>query len=220
MALGQNLKRKNPSQETKPNSKSNKKKTKSSTSKTVKTEPLEVSESIIENGQTTPELQEEKDTDIQPDNGIEEISEDRMQIVVFPVEGEEYAFDIGKVKEVVSTPQIAAVPHVADYIQGVANIRGNVMAIIDLRKKLGFEVSDDNHHLQYLMVINDEKYQIAFAVRQVPETMVINKSEISRHDSVMMKNVDEQKFLKGIIKRDNRMIMLLDILEMFEEIRQ
>lgn len=180
---------------------------------------MEVSETVAENGQSIPEVREEKDTDRQLENKVEELTEERMQIVVFPVEGEEYAFDIGKIKEVVSTPQIAAVPHVADYIQGVANIRGNVMAIIDLRRKLGFEVPDESHHLQYLMVINDEKYQIAFAVRQVPETMVINKSEISRHDSVMMKNADEQKFLKGIIKRDNRMIMLLDILEMFEDSR-
>ena len=49
--------------------------------------------------------------------------------------------------------------------------------------------------------------------------MVIDKNEISRHDSVMMKNVDEQKFLRGIIKKDSRMIMLLDIMEMFEESR-
>ncbi len=146
---------------------------------------------------------------------VTDLKAGQIQIVVFPVEEEEYAFDINMVKEVIGVPPIAPLPHVEKNILGVANVRGNVMAIIDLGQKLGFRDEAKPEQNTYIMVIKDDVFQIALSVSKVPETMVLNRSEISKPDGVMMKNAGDQKYLTGIIRKEKRMIMLLDVQEMF-----
>ena len=55
----------------------------------------------------------------------------RIQLIIFKLGREEYAMNIDQIKEVVLTPQVAKVPQTEDYIKGVANIRGNIIAILD-----------------------------------------------------------------------------------------
>ncbi len=209
MALGENLKNKKPA-----------KNQKAGTSTKTSEEDIINQETEVKSdaGSDQAEVLDQQGEEHIADESMISV-DDRKQLVIFPIDREEYAFDIDKVKEVVSTPPIAKVPHVENYILGVANIRGNVMAIVDLRQVLGMHTESDHSDLKYLMVINDDVYQIAMAVSKVPETLVIDEKEIGKPDGVMMKNTEDQRFLKGIIRRDKRMIMLLDIMEMFGEVR-
>ncbi len=59
----------------------------------------------------------------------------RVQLIVFKLAGEEYAIAIDNIKEVVLTPGVAKIPKAPDYIKGVANIRGNIIAIMDLEDR-------------------------------------------------------------------------------------
>ena len=60
---------------------------------------------------------------------------EKVQIIVFKLGDSEYALEIGQIKEVVPTPPISKVPLTPPYIRGIANVRGNILAIIDLEKK-------------------------------------------------------------------------------------
>ena len=63
----------------------------------------------------------------------------RIQLIIFKLGTEEYALSIDQIKEVVLTPRIAKMPQTPSYIKGVANIRGNIIAILDLEQKFGIE---------------------------------------------------------------------------------
>ena len=63
------------------------------------------------------------------------IHEKLMQLIIFKLAGEEYGLSIDQIKEVVLTPRVAKMPQTPAYIKGVANIRGNIIAIMDLEQK-------------------------------------------------------------------------------------
>ena len=145
----------------------------------------------------------------------ESIEENTRLLVVFPVGKEEYAMEIDHIKEVVPAPEISPIPQSENYIKGVANVRGTVLAIIDLAVKFGLKgqnkISDETN---YVIVINSEEIKVAVASSQVPETLIIKESKIDGAENIMRKAKGEQAFIKGVIKHDDRMIILLNVLEM------
>lgn len=147
---------------------------------------------------------------------IQQVEEDSRMLVVFPVGQEEYAFEIGQIKEVVPVPPISPVPQTKPYILGVANVRGNVLAIIDLAKKFGRKKEQGEDYINYVIVIKSEEIKVAVASSQVPETLMIAESQIDSTADVMRKTNTEQTFINGVVKKDNRMIVLIDVLEMVD----
>ncbi|HCX21963.1 MAG: hypothetical protein CMB80_19595 [Flammeovirgaceae bacterium] len=143
--------------------------------------------------------------------------EEREVLVVFPLGKEKYAISIEKVKEVVKLPPIAPIPQSADYILGVGNIRGNVIAITDLAKRLNLDYkSDIDLDASFVIVLKDSLVHAGMVVAQVPDTIVVNKSQINTSAAVIKNLSATDQFIKGIVKVDGDMIILIDILEMIE----
>ncbi|WP_420583008.1 chemotaxis protein CheW [Reichenbachiella sp.] len=147
---------------------------------------------------------------------VQQVEENSRMLVVFPVGQEEYAFEIGQIKEVVPVPPISPVPQTRPYILGVANVRGNVLAVIDLAKKFGRKKGEQEDYINYVIVIKSEEIKVAVASSQVPETLMIAESQIDSTADVMRKTNTEQNFINGVVKKDNRMIVLIDVLEMVD----
>lgn len=147
---------------------------------------------------------------------VQQVDEESRMLVVFPVGQEEYAFEIGQIKEVVPVPPISPVPQTKPYILGVANVRGNVLAVIDLAKKFGRKKGEEEDYIKYVIVIKSEEIKVAVASSQVPETLMVAESQIDSTADVMRKTNTEQTFINGVVKKDNRMIVLIDVLEMVD----
>lgn len=133
------------------------------------------------------------------------------QIIVFKLGGEEYGLMIDQIKEVVVTPNIAKVPLMPSYIKGVANIRGNILAIIDLEEKFGLksnQESEDNKK-NYSLVVESDKYNMAILVREVPNTLSVTEADIDRSPSVVSGQASQQ-YIKGIVKTNQRLVILID----------
>ncbi|MFH6984276.1 chemotaxis protein CheW [Marinoscillum luteum] len=138
-------------------------------------------------------------------------------LVVFPVGRERYALPIEKVREVVKAPKIAPVPQAPDYILGVGNVRGNVLAVIDLEKRINPKApAMEGLEEAFIIVIKDDTYQAGLIVRQVPDTLLVQSSQINTSAAVINNLAPEDHFIKGIVKKDKSMIILVDILEMIE----
>ncbi|MEO9967368.1 MAG: chemotaxis protein CheW [Reichenbachiella sp.] len=152
-------------------------------------------------------------TELTPE--VEEEEKSNM-LVVFPVGSEEYAFEIAQIKEVVTVPPISPIPQTKSYIRGVANVRGNVLAVLDLARKFGLKKQEAEDYINYVIVIKSEKIKVALASSQVPETFIIKDSQIDSTADVIRKSSSEQNYIKGIIKKDKRMIIFIDVLEMME----
>ncbi|GAB4338133.1 MAG: chemotaxis protein CheW [Flammeovirgaceae bacterium] len=135
------------------------------------------------------------------------------QIIVFKIGGEEYGLMIDQIKEVVLTPRIAKIPLMPSYIKGVANIRGNILAIIDLEEKFGLKNTvsheSDEGQKNYSLVVESDKYNMAILVREVPNTLSVSDADIDRSPSVVSGG-DSKNYIKGIVKLDTRLVILID----------
>ena len=135
------------------------------------------------------------------------------QYCVFKTGGEEYAIPIDIVKEVVKFPEAAPVPHMPDYIIGMSNVRGNIYGILDLGLFFKREGKDQSER-KYLLVIDHPEFKVALTIPDVPDTVMVTDKMIEQLTTSGMKSETGQKYLKGIIKKDKRMIVLFDVLGM------
>ncbi|MDN5203805.1 chemotaxis protein CheW [Fulvivirgaceae bacterium BMA10] len=152
---------------------------------------------------------------------LEEISYDSEQIIVFKQAGEEYGLHIDQIKEVVITPNITRMPQTPHYIKGVANIRGNIIAIIDLEEKFGLK-DDQNTSVKsdeqcYTLVVESEEFKVGILVNEVPNTLTVSTKDIEDSINIASSGEVDQDYIRGIIKLKDRLVILIDIFKVLNE---
>jgi purine-binding chemotaxis protein CheW len=141
-----------------------------------------------------------------------------VQIVVFKLGKEEYGLHIDQIKEVVITPTITRMPQTPAFVKGVANIRGNVIAILDLEDKFDLVRNDEpvKGANNFTLVIESDEYKMGIMVRHVPNTLSISSANIE--DSVFTGDHQaEQSYITGIVKLDKRLIIMIDIFKVIND---
>ena len=135
-------------------------------------------------------------------------SQEVLQFVTFTLNNEEYAVDILNVQEINRITEITAVPNSPDYVEGVINLRGKVIPVIHLRKKFSFEEkpTDDTSRI-IIMEING--ITNGLIVDSVSEVLRVPSSHIE--PAPPMSSDVNSKFIKGIAKLEERLIILIDI---------
>ena len=155
----------------------------------------------------------------QQTNGSPTVHARNIQIVVFKLGQEEYGLHIDQIKEVVITPTVTRMPQTPAFVKGVANIRGNVIAILDLEEKFGLVRSEEtgsNKKNNFTLVIESDEYKMGILVREVPNTLSISTANIE--DSVFTgDHQSEQSYITGIVKLDKRLIIMIDIFKVINE---
>jgi len=135
-----------------------------------------------------------------------------FQIIVFRQGDEEYALHIDQIKEVVITPSITRMPQTVSYIRGVANVRGNIIAIIDLEEKFNLRrTNDDPGGKNYTLVIESEDVKMGVLVREVPNTLTISEADFDTSTSIISDTAGDSNYIKGIVKTHGKLIILIDI---------
>lgn len=143
------------------------------------------------------------------ESDIEEVEKKNLkQFCVFKAGSEEYALPMDLVKEVVKSTKQAPLPQMPDYILGMTNIRGNIYGIMDL--EVFFRVGSNAKH-NFLLVLNLDDFNMAIGIAEVPDSLIVDMEEIEELKSSTLKSVMGQKHLKGVIKKDTRMIIIFDI---------
>ena len=139
--------------------------------------------------------------------------ESYQQFCVFKSGREEYGIPINLIKEVVPIPKTAPVTQMPSYIIGMANVRGNIFGVLDLGQFFNIK-SEQATENKYLLVLEHDVYQMAIAIPNVPDTLMASDSMVEALSASRLKSTLGQKYLKGIIKKEKRMIILFDILGM------
>jgi purine-binding chemotaxis protein CheW len=140
-----------------------------------------------------------------------------IQIIVFKQGDEEYALHIDQIKEVVITPSITRMPQTPGFIKGVANIRGNIIAIIDLEEKFNLKRSDERTENNYTLVVESEDFKMGLLVREVPNTLTIAASSFDESVSIINDGNTENTYIKGVVKYEKRLIILIDIFKVIDQ---
>lgn len=132
------------------------------------------------------------------------------QIVVFKLQGQEFGIDIMKVLEILNYCTIRNVPEVPSYIEGIINVRGTVYPIINLRTRLQMAPFEDEEKGQCkFILLNLEAARVGFMVDSVSEILTVEESDIEQSPHV--NQAEKTSFLEGIVKQENRIILILDV---------
>lgn len=141
-----------------------------------------------------------------------------MQLIIFKLAGEEYGLSIDQIKEVVLTPRVAKMPQTPSYIKGVANIRGSIIAIMDLEQKfgLGEGLYEEDGKQNYTLVVENEAFKIGILVKEVPNTLTIEVDDIDKASTLIQYSTLDASCLMGVVNVGDRMIILIDMVKLIE----
>ena len=131
-----------------------------------------------------------------------------LQVVGFRIGNETYGVRIGAVREIVRVPEITAVPSAPDTIEGVINLRGKIIPVMDLRKRFGLtEITTDKKNR--ILVVELDNKLLGLIVNSASEVLKIAPSEIEAPGNLFAEG--ESSYVTGVGKLKGRLIILLDI---------
>ena len=143
------------------------------------------------------------------DNLVTEIQDgEERQLVIFDLADEAYGVNIGSVREIIRMQEITQVPRTPDYVEGVINLRGKVIPVIDMRKRFGFPVAEHTKDTR-IVVIDINGNDIGATVDAVTEVLRLGADSIEPPSSVI--STTDSDYLLGIAKLETRLIILLDL---------
>lgn len=142
------------------------------------------------------------------------VGEHVLQLVTFTLEKEEYAVDILNVQEINRITEITKVPNAPDYVEGVINLRGKVIPVLNLRKKFGLHLKDrDDSSRIIIMDIKGTTYGLI--VDSVSEVLRILADTVEPPPP--MAETMGSMFVRGIAKLENRLIILIEIDKLLDQ---
>ncbi len=131
-----------------------------------------------------------------------------LQLVTFSIGEEEFGVDILKVQEIIRTMEITKVPRAPDFVEGVINLRGKVIPIIDLRRRFGLESRPHDKHTR-IIVIEINNMIVGFVVDSVSEVLRIPANTVEPPPPVVAGL--ESEYISGVGKLEDRLLILLDL---------
>jgi purine-binding chemotaxis protein CheW len=136
----------------------------------------------------------------------------QLQLVTFEVASEEFAVDILAVQEINRMMELTRVPQCPPDVEGVINLRGKIIPVLDLRKRFGFPAGERNEHNR-IVVVEVKGRVLGFIVDRVHEVLRIS-SDIVEPAPAMVCSIDSE-FIAGVGKLHDRLIILLDLVKLF-----
>ena len=133
---------------------------------------------------------------------------DILQLVTFNLANEEFGVDITRVQEINRMMDITKIPNAPEFIEGVVNLRGKIVPVVDLRKKLGFPEKEHDKSTR-IMVVEVKGMVLGFIVDSVSEVLRIPESTIEPPPSLV--GGVESDYLNGVGKLDDRLLLLINL---------
>ena len=131
-----------------------------------------------------------------------------QQIVVFELAGENYGLDISTVEGIIKMQTITKMPQAPLYVEGITNLRGVVVPVMDLRRRFGLPAQERTKDTRIVVVyINSTK--VGMIVDGVSQVLRIQDDTIEPPPPMV--TTINSAFIKGIAKLDNQLVILLDL---------
>jgi len=133
-----------------------------------------------------------------------------IQLVIFRLRDEEFGVEIASVLEISRVLDITHIPEAPGFIEGVINLRGRVLAVVDLAKQFGLKEEKELPKTARIVVIEVRNITLGLIVDEVPEVIKISEEEIEPTPEIIQSEVN-RNYIKGVAKLNERLIILLDL---------
>ena len=137
-----------------------------------------------------------------------------QQYVIFELSDEDYGLVIASVESIIKLQPITSVPHAPEFVEGVTNLRGKVLPVIDLRKRFNAEIDQDpesasrNKETRIIVMIMNGT-MVGMIVDAVSEVLRISEDAIEPLPD--MTTTINEGFITGVAKLEERLVILLDL---------
>ncbi len=131
-----------------------------------------------------------------------------IQIVGFRIGRETFGVPISLVHEIVRVPEITSVPDSPGFVEGVINLRGKIISVVDLRKRFGEAITPANRKNR-ILVTSVEGKLVGLIVDAASEVLKISENDIGPPPGVFSE--DEVHYVTGVAKYQGRLIILIDL---------
>ena len=148
-------------------------------------------------------------------------NEGLMQLVGFEVGKEIFGVDILMVREIIRSAPITAVPNSPEFVEGVINLRGDIIPVIDLRKRLNL-FTEEVQKKNWILILDIEGSVTGFVVDRVDEVLKIDEANIEPAPEIVLAGLESQ-YIRGVCEvADKRLMILLnfDSILLANEIKQ
>jgi len=135
------------------------------------------------------------------------------QLVVFELANEHYGVDIAAVESIIKMQPITAVPQAPAFVEGITNLRGSVLPVMDLRKRFGLssreQKTESTRDEKRIVVVSMDGMKIGMIVDAVSEVLRVQEDTIEPPPPMV--TTINSAFITGIAKVGERLIILLDL---------
>ncbi|MCW8962560.1 MAG: chemotaxis protein CheW [Gammaproteobacteria bacterium] len=135
-------------------------------------------------------------------------NDDLMQLVGFKIDREQFGVNILMVQEIIRSAPITPVPNSPEFVEGVINLRGDILPVIDLRKRLNFELGDDGDDT-WILILDIDGRVTGFIVDLVTNVIKIEESEIEAAPEIATSGLENQ-YINGVVDIGGTLMILLD----------
>jgi purine-binding chemotaxis protein CheW len=143
-------------------------------------------------------------------DGSDQEKEQLIQLVGFKIGKELFGVDILMVQEIIRSARVTAVPNSPDFVEGVINLRGEIIPVIDLRKRLDLFVGKgDSSERDWIIILDIHGRITGFIVDHVTEVLKIEESSIEGAPDIIVAGLESQ-YIAGVCDIGDTLLILLD----------
>ncbi|PKO03601.1 MAG: chemotaxis protein CheW [Chloroflexi bacterium HGW-Chloroflexi-5] len=136
------------------------------------------------------------------------------QMVVFKLLSEEYAVDVSSVEAIIKLQAITKVPHAQAHVVGVTNLRGNIVPVIDLKKRLELPEKENSIDTRIIVALLQDS-KVGMVVDAVSQVIEIEDSQIEPTPQIST-SIDST-YIRGIVKIESHLVIMLDLTKIFSD---
>jgi purine-binding chemotaxis protein CheW len=137
------------------------------------------------------------------------------QLVIFSLGNEEFGVDISEVREIIKLEEITFIQDTENYIDGVINLRGKIIVVLNLAKRLNIPSGNRNKDTRIIVVVAGSN-TIGMVVDGCNEVIRLNTSQIEPAPEIVKKKIN-QEYLEGVGILNDRLIILLDLARVIDK---
>ena len=135
--------------------------------------------------------------------------EQLIQLVGFKIDNELFGVDILMVQEIIRSAPITYVPNSPDFVEGVINLRGSIIPVIDLRKRLNLHTANYKKERDWILILDIAGRVTGFIVDLVTEVIKVQENSIEPPPDILVAGLQSQ-YIRGVCEIEHNLLILLD----------